>query len=205
MPPKTRKQTEKSHAFDATYRVQYIKLKKKDRVFHEVDTSFTEEDTHRVTWKKTWIDNLCARMWPAKCPLCTNDYLANNAVLGAHIHSAHFTGVGIIPCCSACNSNPSKDRGKSHELREDAWVLVVSAQEWARILCNQRRTKAPQAVVTDEKEDEEVKQTEVALEPLTPKGMHKRCQEITKKTKWQCTRRATYDGETHCRVHRLSK
>lgn len=86
----------------------------------------------RSNWKQTWVVQTRQR-WPAECPLCQGA----PATVGAHVTSYAFRGVGIVPCCSGCNTNPGKAVRRS-TTKVELTVLLVSAHEMRRIAAQQR-------------------------------------------------------------------
>ncbi len=86
----------------------------------------------RSNWQQTWVVQTRQR-WPAQCPLCQGA----PAAVGAHVTSHAFRGVGIVPCCSSCNTNPGQAVRRS-ATKVELVVLLVGAHELQRIAEQQR-------------------------------------------------------------------
>ena len=96
----------------------------------------------RSNWKQTWVVQTRQR-WPAQCPLCQGA----PAAVGAHVTSYAFRGVGIVPCCSGCNTNATKAVRRS-ATQVELTVLLVGARELQRLTQQQRAVEGVTAART---------------------------------------------------------
>ena len=86
-------------------------------------------------WKSQWKQAM-NMYWQPFCSFCDNSIESRGGV-GAHVSSPRFAGIGIVPCCTRCNSNPAKTVKIQPTVRETTFVFVDSA-EIDRIERNQR-------------------------------------------------------------------